>query len=436
MSLVDRLSLRPEFKVRPSERKELDIVLAKIERAYGRVRSREEGIDTIVCKVEAACARSQWVGVTVGDISIAIQEMFRSNPRVTSNLRRFLEAELEVTTRPELVGGIVPVYLETWLEGATATLRMRELILARATILPWRWKFLFQACPELLMPRGTAIAVGARMVENARPFKWLKEIGLPDPHGPGLMAAAHSQFLAQSPAPKTRAQLEKILTWLAPGGAQRLDDNRAAEAVDHILGPWVTETCPADYRNECVRQLVVLFGDPRRDRKAFWANVREDRRKVLFRWLARQSMETIFEVVGESERGSSVSHQWDERRRFWTHLYDQGLIDEAWVVLGASAAPIAKRLAKERGDAGFLNFALQAGRTREDTCLLIMRIGEKVIVEGSHNFRVHIFPTSSRRTPELYATTYDLDDILLPRPHPDAYPHLGDWQRQVRGRIR
>lgn len=436
MSLVDRLELRPEFKVRPPDSKKLDDALCKIEQTYGRIKSRVKDVDSVISKVDTALAQSRWECVTVGDVAIAAMEMFRGGPSLSSNLKKFLGAELAVTTRQELAGAVVPVYLESWSGGGSATVQMRELILAHASILPSRWKSLFQACPEFLASSGAAMAIGARMIEPARPFEWLKAIGLPDPHGPGLMAAAHSHFLAQTPALRTQEQLEKILNWIAPDSANRLDDIRAAEAVDHILAPWVAEICPANYRDECARRLVELFGDPRRERQSFWVNVSDEGRKVLLRWLARQSMETIFEVVSESERGSKVSHQWDDRRRFWTHIYDLGLIDEAWVALGAGAVAVANRLAKERGDAGFLNFARQVGRTREDTCLLVMRIGEKVIVEGSHNFRVHIFPTAGRMTPELYANSYDLDDILLPRPHPNAYPHLGDWQRQVLRRIR
>jgi hypothetical protein len=178
---------------------------------------------------------------------------------------------------------------------------------------------------------------------------------------------------------------------------------------------------------------VEIYGDPRRERQEFWSYVRPETRRILFRWLARSSMEAIFEIVTESERHTGNSEQWIERRRFWTAIYEQGRIDEAWFALGADAVPHANRLYQQTRDDAYRNYDLQT--PRRDTCLLFMKIGEKVFVEGSHNFRIHVFPTPSRRTPVFYAGPYDLDAILLPMPHDDARMHVGDWRGWVRGRI-
>ena len=116
-------------------------------------------------------------------------------------------------------------------------------------------------------------------------------------------------------------------------------------------------------------------------------------------------------------------------------IYDQGRIDEAWVALGSKAVPHAKDLYARTGDPSYMSFGKQS--TRNDTCLLIMRIGTKTIVEGSHSFRVHVFPTSTRTTPELYLGDYDLADILLPVGHHDARMHDtgGYWMGWVQRRI-
>lgn|GEM_PF-2235052 len=436
MTLLDSLALRPDFNLRGLVSPEFDAALDSIAKSYGDRQSAIANVAAVLRKVEAAWRKKDWAGVTIGDISACIQAIYRGDHAVSAGLRQFLDAELAVTTRQELAGALVPVYFELWSEGSDRTMRLRDLIIAKATHLPVRWKSLFQACPEFLATNGATRAVGTRMVEAARPYDWLKTIGLPDPHGPGFMVEAHRAFLDQCPGPRSGNQLTKLLEWAAPQGAARLDDRRTAAVLDHILSPWVAETCPAAYRDDCARRLVDLFGDPRRDRSALWSLVREDRLRVLIRWLARQSMETIFEVVTESEKTSGFSQQWADRRRFWTQIYDLGLIDEACIVLGGSAVEIAKRMAKERSDPVFLNFARQVGNKRDDTCLLIMRIGEKVVVEGSHNFRVHFFPNPTQKMPELYQDSYDLDDILLPRWHRDAQAHLGDWQTPVQRRLR
>ena len=115
-------------------------------------------------------------------------------------------------------------------------------------------------------------------------------------------------------------------------------------------------------------------------------------------------------------------------------LYEEGRIDEAWIALGDKAVSIARSLYQRTNDKSYLSYGRQI--TRPDTCLLFMQIGEKTFVEGSHNFRIHVFPTPMRQTPKLYATTYDLNEILLPQPHDDARVHIGEWMSWVRDRIK
>lgn len=192
--------------------------------------------------------------------------------------------------------------------------------------------------------------------------------------------------------------------------------------------------CPADYREQCTARLIDRFGDPRRDKPAFWALVGGEGKRVLYKWLARKSMEAMFEVVTKAATDVDNARLWTNRKRFWLGLYEAGRIDEAWVVLGQEAVPFARALHEQTGDKSFLNYGRQSGRS--DTSLLLMKIGSKTVVEGSHNFRVHIFPTRLRETPQLYSDSYDLDDIVLPANHDDARSHIGGWMDWVRERIR
>ena len=65
------------------------------------------------------------------------------------------------------------------------------------------------------------------------------------------------------------------------------------------------------------------------------------------------------------------------------------------LALGSKAVPHAKELYARTGDPSYMSFGHQG--TRSDTCLLMMKIGSKTVVEGSHSFRVHVFPTPSDR---------------------------------------
>ena len=53
-----------------------------------------------------------------------------------------------------------------------------------------------------------------------------------------------------------------------------------------------------------------------------------------------------------------------------------------------------------------------------------------VLVEGTFNFKVHIFETGSKHAPALYRPDYDVSNIRRRR-NATAIPHLGNWQAKV-----
>ena len=435
MSLADRLVLGPEFKVRVGKAVSFETAVERIEAAFPGVEKRPpEDIPVILEKVEAALLAGDWSGVSAGDVSVAVYVDLEGSAYLSTELRDFLLKELEATTNSTLLDAMCRGYLVSWGAGSSKTKKLAAQIIGKAS-LPLRWKNLIAKCPEFLDPESGCARVGTRMVDVEAPFNWLKEIGLPSPHDEGFMRQAHIEFLKKSPDPKSPLSVDKFLAWVSPPGHPDMMNTRAADVVEKILSPWVSTNCPEDLREYCVGRLVKRFGDPRKEHQAFWAQIGERHRRVMLKWLARKSMEAIFEIVTLTEKGTEQGHQWAKRKRFWMGVYDQGRIDEAWVALGNKAIPYAKSLFSRTGDPSFLAYGRQTGRN--DTCLLFMKLGDKTIVEGSHSFRVHVFPTPSRATPALYASKYELDDILLPNPHDSARMHdaAGNWMGWVQRRI-
>jgi len=58
----------------------------------------------------------------------------------------------------------------------------------------------------------------------------------------------------------------------------------------------------------------------------------------------------------------------------------------------------------------------------------------KIVVEGSHSYKVHIFREDNRQSPKLYQPTYDCEVIRLTS-GAEARPHFGNWQGWVLERI-
>lgn len=435
MSLADLLVLSPEFRTRSFDMVPLETAVTKIKRAFPDVETKiPNDTETIVQRVAASARTANWQAISTGDVAIALLASLLEELPIPNDLQTFLTAEAIATTNPRLLDAIARAYLETWSSGSTKTSHLHRLLIARADKLPNRWQNLFLSCPEFLDIEAGPQLIGNRMATVVNPYHWLIKEGLPAPHGSGFMESAHTAFLAQNPNPKTIPALDKLLSWAAPADAAKLDDKRSAEVIDCILSPWTTASCPPDYRETCIDRLITLFGDPRRDNPAFWNLVAAPHRRVLNKWLARKSMEAMFQVVTEAEQDTQNNNHWPGRRRFWMSLYEDGRIDEAWFALGDDIIPIANKLHQRTGDKSYLSFGRQI--PRKGTCLLFIRIGEKIFVEGSHNFRIHTFPNPIRPTPQLYASSYNINEILLPKPHADARVHTGDWKGWVRDRIK
>lgn len=57
-------------------------------------------------------------------------------------------------------------------------------------------------------------------------------------------------------------------------------------------------------------------------------------------------------------------------------------------------------------------------------------MGRKIVIEGSHSYKVHVFDSTNLRAPALYGDNYDCDDIR-DIPGAKAKSHLGYWQGWV-----
>ncbi|PJN92859.1 hypothetical protein CNY89_25845, partial [Amaricoccus sp. HAR-UPW-R2A-40] len=100
---------------------------------------------------------------------------------------------------------------------------------------------------------------------------------------------------------------------------------------------------------------------------------------------------------------SGESHMWEPRRKFWLGLHEQDRIREAWVAFH----PEAERVARRRPVGSSLSFGKQvAGGSRGDTSLLILEFNDFIVVEGSHNYKVHVFDKHNVKTPKLRQSYY------------------------------
>jgi hypothetical protein len=248
------------------------------------------------------------------------------------------------------------------------------------------------------------------------------------------MQHAHIAFVELlAPRLKEKSALEKMFAWLKPERQGALVSG-ADVAIEAILTPWRVNDPPGPLKDYLLDRLLETYGDPRVKIGEVWPGVDLTLREVLYRWLTGQSIKFFLDVVSSVE----TSHMWAPRREFWERLYNEKRISDASVALSPAAEQMARKLSRQVSGTRYLTFYKQtAGGTRRDTSLLVMKIGDKIVVEGTHNYKVHIFPARHASPPKLRQSGYDCEDIRmsLGEDHKRTHDAGGNWRSWILERI-
>ena len=435
MSLIDRLARLPSPPPSPGSPDQLVQAAERIRQRFGDRRPvKPEALDVLVSRLTQAIRQWDWTRLTEGELAQVVRAWASRLVRVVADVEDFLLRELRCCTRRSLLGALCDGYFVGWVAQEPRTSELARIIQDRATWLPKSWQIVFRAIPESLDTAEGAVRLGRWMALQVDPYRAAIERGIAAPHGPGFMTQVHDAWMAALPEPTDETTIRRMLAWIHPTGAVMLEGDRATIVVARLLRPWGVRMPPKPLRTLLLNELIRHRGDPRRENTHFWAQVGEDGQRTLLRWLAGQRMEAFLNVVSRSEEKVEAGSQWPARRRFWMGLYEEGRIDEAWPSYGTDAQAIADDLARTTGDLAYGSYGRQI--TKKNTSLMIMRIGLHIVVEGSHNFRVHVFRLGEATPLTLYQHQYDVEDFILPDPHPDARRHVGNWMNWVREKIR
>lgn len=387
--------------------------------------------ESIVREMLRRVEQDDWETATLAAVTragrVAFEAEFRER-RELRELRDFYVREVQASTNEAFLGGLMSIYLGSYEPGARHTRALAGALEGSRERLGRRWSGLMRNVRFVLDSRSAARRLGAEMCRMSDPWSGLVRLGFHDPHAPGLLYHAHLAYVdGMGAASRTESGVRQMLGWLAPSGREPRVTG-VKEAIEALLRPWKSREPTGGIRDLLIEGLVASYGDPRVRRGGVWPQVDEDCRDVLLRWLTGANIQFFLDVVSEVE----TSHMWQPRREFWWDLYERGRIDAAWVAFSPNAAQTAQRLAEGAEKPGHLAFGEQtAGGSRRQTSLLILKIGNCIVVEGSHNYKVHVFRDSDRRAPRLFDKKYDCERIRLAPGHREQ-AHLGRWQERVR----
>lgn len=403
MSLIDRLARLPSAPAPPQVPERLVEVAERVRQRFGDRRPvKPEALNILISRLAQATRQWDWKQLTDGEMAQVVRAWAGRLVRLPTDVEDFLLRELRCSTRRSLLGALCDGYFAGWVVRDPRTSELARIIQDRASWLPRSWQIAFQATPESLDPTDGAVRFGRWLAAQADPYRAVVARGIVAPYGPGFMTEAHEAWLAALPEPVDETTIRRMLAWIHPASAPRLEGDRAAAVVARLLRPWTARMPAKPLRTLLLNELIGHRGDPRHQNPHFWMQVGEDGKRILLRWLAGQRMEAFLDVVSRSEEKLDSGNQWPARRRFWMGLYEEGWIDEAWPSYGTEAQAIADEIARTTGDLAYAAYGRQL--SRKSTSLLIMRVGQRLVVEGSHNFRVHVFRQGSAASVGLYAS--------------------------------
>jgi EH_Signature domain len=308
-------------------------------------------------------------------------------------------------------------------------------VLARLVLIwAWPWAGRQRELHLFNSERGPAALAQACLSED-EPARVLAELGLEDLHGQGLVLMAQlvavanvEKALASGREPDAR--LERLLRWAVDAGG--VAPKLRGPPADALLRPWLSRSVPDQLKQRIQEFLLQHYGDPR-TKPQRWMEASDEACQVFRKWLAGVALAQFLEVIDRL----ALDRQWRYRRAFWTAYFDRDWVWDAQVAFGPSCAILARQLFGREVPFATL---VKGGRKLPDRnhAVLLLRIGDLVIADWSHNGRCVIWRVRNPHAPSLQKPRYTSDDVDWSSAD-RSWVHAGAasyaWQNKVRGFI-
>jgi len=235
-----------------------------------------------------------------------------------------------------------------------------------------------------------------------------------------------------------------MMDWAKCGGTHIARSESRIQFANALLAPWAGHRPPDYVKNKLIDFFIQPggYGDPRVDghKHYQWDGVSQQARGVILHWLTGDTLRGFMRVLK-----ITADEIWQHRQKFWMAYYEHGHIDEAWMALGVDAWRESASLRRETKGMGCGRLD---GGAASDQSVLLLKIGDLVFTEWSHNGSLRAFKEGNPSAPRFYkdsyhgtdlraATSLDFHDGLNQRPQlPHWHSDKGTWQRTARDFIR
>lgn len=234
----------------------------------------------------------------------------------------------------------------------------------------------------------------------------------------------------------------RLLEWLKQMPASIAKTQLRTVFADALLLPWWPLRKMEDKHKKLLLHFFLReYGDPRFARHVHyqWEGVSQHAIAVMQYLLTGDTLKGFMRIL---ER--TADEIWRYRQKFWMAYYDAGYIDAAWMVLGSHA----QLAAQSSSDTGQQNFGRLEGGATPNQSVLLLRIGDLIFSEWSHNGSLRAYHDGDPEAPHLHGISYrgnelrdaaslDFHDGLNMRPElRHMHSESGTWQRKARDLIR
>lgn len=228
--------------------------------------------------------------------------------------------------------------------------------------------------------------------------------------------------------------LARFLFYLAPQDKLLfLGSKNQVKIVRALLTPCLDGGVSQHLMRRIQHFLLTAYSDPRVN-PGKWGQVPTELVELLKRWLTKQAMGLLIEVLNKT----ADDHHWDSRHDFWNYYLDNDLVDEAWVAFGPNAYQQARDLIRFDSDfvAGtFAQLVKGAGQIQANHSVLLMRIDSVVIAEWTHNGMVRLWDRVGTGSPPFYRSVYKSEVLRGSAGNPPQDEHRhdqhGSWKNKV-----
>lgn len=404
----------------------------KIEERWPNIEiSKDPEIGTLVSELNKRFHSANWAGCMVNHVCKGFQAVFCLPFRNSSDLdglRNFFLSELIVTNHSPLLNAALDTYFETFEMDSHHTFELARTLEKVQFKLSPKGQNLLLHFPNLFGPELIVHEIVNKIEKAEQPFRYLRGVGFRSPHGRGLMDYVHLEYINSiSDSLNDSKVCNRLMDWLKPKGSKARMEG-AVEAIEAIIRPWLNDDPSPKQLSKITRRLIGMYKDPRTMGGFPWIKIDPEIRDVFIRWITGENLRLLFDAITDT----NSSHMWEDRRKFYLDLHRQKRIDSVWVAFAPAGKARAKEILKRFGENEILEFGEQIDRgSRKNTSILIAKIGSKILVDGSHSYRVRIFKENDPSAPKLYQPQYNCNSI----PHIESRPHLGNWQDWILQRI-